>query len=318
MSRSASPRPKNSTTGRAIPMQLRALRLWMGALGRVLPGVAEREAVRLFLTPMRRPPRQPDLRRAMNVTAPLHEAAAEQRELTLELNGGTVRGWRWGSGPRVLLAHGWSGDAADMAPLAAAFVRAGYEAVLVDMPAHGASTGRQTSLVEWMWVLRALVRAIGPVEAIVGHSFGGAAVALAMGELGLATRGAVLLAPAGSPWDFVTRFARTIGLPAARADGMVARLGARVGRTAESLDPRRAAERIEVPALVLHDPADDEVPWSHGEALAMAWRDARLVERPSTGHRRILRDVATIAMVVDFVRELGEYRVRPALAGRMA
>jgi pimeloyl-ACP methyl ester carboxylesterase len=276
----------------------------MALLARVAPAAAERQAVRLFLTPMRRPVRRPDLRRAMNVIAPWHDAPVEQRELTLHLNGGALRAWRWGAGPRVLLVHGWSGDAADMAPIAAAFVRAGYEAVLVDMPAHGASSGRQTSLVEWMWVIRAVVQAVGPCEAVVGHSFGGAAVALAMGELGIDTRAAVLVAPAGSPWDFVHRFADTVGLPAERSAGMVTRLAARVGRSPQSLDPRRAAESIDVPALVVHDPADDEVPWSHGEALALAWRDARLLDRPGTGHRRILRDGATIASIVEFVRGL--------------
>ena len=304
MPRSASPRQKKRTTGRAVPLHLRALRVWMATLSRVAPALAERHAARLFLTPTRGPARRPDLRRAMNVVAPLDDAAAEQRELTLHLNGATLRGWRWGTGPRVLLVHGWAGDAADMAPIAAALVRAGYEAVLVDMPAHGASTGRRTSLVEWMWVLRAVVRSLGAVEAVVAHSFGGAAVALAMGELGLEARGAVLLAPAGSPWDFVEQFATTVGLPDARKPGLERQLVRRVGRTPASLDPRRAAESIEVPALVLHDPADVEVPWSHGEALAFAWRDARLVERPGTGHRRILRDRETIASIVEFVRAL--------------
>jgi pimeloyl-ACP methyl ester carboxylesterase len=240
----------------------------------------------------------------MNVTAPLHDETVDQRAVTLHLGSERVAMWHWGQGPRVLLVHGWAGDAADLAPIAAALVRAGYEAVLVDMPAHGSSTGRRTSLVEWMWALRAIVQATGPIEAVVAHSFGAAAATLAMGELGVAAGGAVMLAPAGSPWEFVRRFAGTIGLPDARAQGMAGRVSTRVGRTPESLDPRHAASGLAVPALVLHDPADSEVPWSHGERLAAAWPGARLEPRPGTGHRRILRDRATIDTIVGFVRAL--------------
>ena len=301
---SAPKRPAKSTTGRAVPLSLRAIRAAMRVLSRTAPGAAEEWAVRLFLTPMRGPARRPDLRRAMNVTAPLHDAGAEQREASVHLGTGRLAVWRWGSataGLRVLLVHGWAGDAADMAPIAAALVRGGHEAVLVDMPAHGASTGRSTSLVEWMWALRAIAAEHGPFDAIVGHSFGGAAVTLAMGELGIDASRVVLLAPAGSPWDFVRQFGAAVGLPADRGAGMMRRLSARVGRTPQSLDPREAARRVAVPALVLHDPADDEVPWSHGEAVASALPHARLVARPGTGHRRILRDPVTIAEVVEFV-----------------
>jgi len=279
----------------------------MRLLARVAPGVAEERAVDLFLTPQRGPARRPDLRRALNVTAPLHDATAEQREATLHLGSARLAIWRWGSsasGTRVLLVHGWAGDAADMAPIAAALVRAGHETVLVDMPAHGASSGQRTSLVEWMWALRALAEEHGPFDAVVAHSFGGAAVTLAMGELGFDVRSAVLVAPAGSPWDFVRWFADNIGLPRSRVDGMLHRLSARVGRTAQSLDPREVARRLDVPALILHDPADAEVPWNHGEAIADAWPDARLVPRPETGHRRILRDAVTIESITSFIGAL--------------
>ena len=302
-------RPQISTTGRAVPLRLRLVRAWIGALVRVAPAMAEEQAVSLFLTPQRGPARRPDLRRAMNVTAPLHDATAEQREATVHLGSGRLAVWRWGSGPRVLLVHGWAGDAADMAPIAAALVRAGYEAILVDLPAHGASTGRRTSLVEWIWALGAIASDLGPFRAVVAHSFGGAAVTLALGEDALDARGVVLLAPAGSPWDFVRWFAETIGLPAANVDGMVRRLAQRVGRSPEALDPRRVARTLDMPALVLHDPADDEVPWSHGEAVADAWPDARLVARDGTGHRRILRDPATIAEITSFVSEVARRRV---------
>ncbi|MFL5575479.1 MAG: alpha/beta hydrolase [Gemmatimonadaceae bacterium] len=204
----------------------------------------------------------------------------------------------------MLLVHGWEGSGADLVPVAESLVEAGYRAALVDLPAHGRSGGRRTSLVEWLRALRAVAGVVGPIHAAVGHSFGGAAVALALAEGDVEARGAVLIAPAVGPAEFVERFARTIGLPADRTAGMVRRLGARVGRDIASLDVRRAARAIALPALVLHDPLDREVPWEHARAIADAWTGSRLVARQGLGHRRILADAESIRAVVEFVAGL--------------
>ncbi|HEX6053203.1 MAG TPA: alpha/beta hydrolase [Gemmatimonadaceae bacterium] len=209
-----------------------------------------------------------------------------------------------GDGPAVMLLHGWGGAATDLMPLGGAFARAGYRAVLFDMPGHGRSSGRESSLVEFLRATRVVASALGAPELIVGHSFGGAAATFAITELGLPARGAVLIAPAPGPGYYVERFTRAVGLPAARVAGMVRRLVQRVGRPIESLDATVAARDADVPALIIHDPNDREVPWRYASAMADAWRSSRLVPAPSLGHRRILRDPSTIAAAIDFASSL--------------
>ncbi|HEX2076295.1 MAG TPA: alpha/beta fold hydrolase, partial [Longimicrobium sp.] len=201
MNDSAPSSPQNSTNGRAVPLALRLLRGWFRVASAVAPRTAERQAASLFLTPPRR--RQPD--------AGLEDAAAGRYAFTVHDGEREVAAWSWGSGPVVLLAHGWGGSAADMAPLAERLQRAGYRAVLVDFPAHGRSPGRRTNMVEWLGALRAVAAAVGPIHAAAGHSFGGAAIALSMSELELDVRGAVLIAPAAGPVLFLDRFTRMIG-----------------------------------------------------------------------------------------------------------
>ena len=200
----------------------------------------------------------------------------------------------------MLLVHGWSGLAADMTALAAELVRAGFRAVAFDMPAHGHSPGRRTSLAEWMRVLPALGEQLGGVHAVVGHSFGATAATLSL-EAGLRANGAVLIAPARGPGHFLERMRRFIGLPDARTAGMERRLVAHVGRELAFYDTSRAAATLSVPALILHDPADDEVPWSHGEALARAWRGSRLASAEGDGHYRILKSARTLEQTIAFV-----------------
>ena len=55
--------------------------------------------------------------------------------------------------------------------------------------------------------------------------------------------------------------------------------------------------------LIGHHRDDREVPFIHGERLAATWQNATLRATSGLGHRRILRDDAVIANVVEFVRQ---------------
>lgn len=301
MTTPASASPIKSTNGRAVPLPLRALRLGFRVASAVAPRTAERRAASLFLTPPRR----------KTGGAALEDPAAGRYALTVREGELRVAAWSWGSGPAVLLAHGWGGSAADMAPLAARLQAAGYRAVLLDFPAHGQSAGRRTNMVEWLRALRALAAAVGPVHAVAGHSFGAATVALALAEQGMDVRGAVLLAPVIGPTLFVERFTGMIGLPQARAEGMMRRVAEIAGREPRTLDARRAVRHLHVPALVVHDPADREVPWAHAQAIADAWPGSRLLAADGLGHNRLLRDDGILAAATEFIRGLP---LAPALA----
>jgi len=208
----------------------------------------------------------------------------------------------FGDGPPAMLLHGWGGSANDMLPLAWAFARAGWRSVVFDMPGHGRSPGRESSLVEFLRAMRLVAGALGQPEIIVGHSFGGAAAVFGITELCLPVRAAVLVSPAPGPAYYVDQFVRAVGLPAARTDGMVRELVERVGRPMESLDALVAARAATVPALIVHDPRDREVSFEFAEQMRDAWRGSRLVPAPSLGHKRILRDATTIDIAVDFIR----------------
>jgi pimeloyl-ACP methyl ester carboxylesterase len=70
-------------------------------------------------------------------------------------------------------------------------------------------------------------------------------------------------------------------------------------RTAADL----VAPRLAVPALLLHDPSDDETPFSETVELAAAWPGARLVPVAGLGHRRLLRHPSTVSATLEFLAE---------------
>lgn len=291
------PRPTKSTTVRSLPLAQRALRAWFALESRLAPSSAERRAARLFVTP----PRQKGRRTGSTSNGDAIGSDFERADLLVR--DGNLNVWTTtiGSGPKALLLHGWGGSGNDMMPIASALATAGFRSVIIDMPGHGRSPGRESSLVEFLRAIRAVTRSLGTPEIIVGHSFGGAAAVFSIVELELPVRGAVLIAPAPGPSYYLDRFARTVGLPADRTDGMVRNLVARVGRSMESLDTLTASSRAtHVPALILHDPTDREVPFSYAERMSSGWPASRLVPTTSGGHRRILRDPDVIAATLSF------------------
>ena len=287
---------KNSTIGRSIPFRLRAVRGWFAALQAVAPALAERHATRIFFTPGRR----------RWEPGPL--AGVDPEPFRLRVGRDRVEGWSYGRGPTVLLVHGWGGCAGDWAALAERLVESGYRAVLADLPAHGRSGGRRTTLPEMARALHALAHEatfssadpFEPLEAVVAHSFGAAAAALAVAE-GLLTRSLVLVAPVAHPMTFVNPVVRALGLSPARRAGMVERIRIVAGGDLSRIDVVRAAGALQPRGLVVHDRDDATVPWGHARDIADAWTGARFVSTDGLGHRGVLRSGAVLDLLTGFV-----------------
>lgn len=294
----------NSTNGRSVRQAPAAIRALIGLGARIAPRFTERQAAKLFLTPrVRKGKNAGELHADLLPERAMERRAGENEPAYPELPTGRIALWSWGRGPTVLLIHGWSGHAGDMAPLAAELVRAGHRTVLIDMPGHGGSSAGPTNLYVYLRTLQAVGGIVGPLHGIVGHSLGGTATALALGQRLLSAQRAVLLAPAVSPWAFSWDFAQMIGLPRERVPGMVARTEELVGAKADGLNAAEAVRGLPTPVHIAHDPEDLEVPFDHSTALAAAWEGSVLVPRPGLGHRKILKDPATIRSAVEFVSE---------------
>lgn len=267
-----------------------ALRLGLRILDAAAPGVAGRLAADLFTRPHRAAtPRSPEA-----PSLPTHR-------FTLRDGGPDLAVWDWGEGPTVLLAHGWSGCAAQMSAFVAPLVRAGYFVAALDLPAHGASAGTHATVTEMAEALVRAGRRLGPVHAVIAHSLGGAAAAIALQRGLRANRAVLLAAPAGMP-PFARRFAAAMGLGPRGSDAMAEEMDRRVGG-AESIDLTRLGRAQTSGLLLLHDPADREVPFAESERIAAAWPGARLRPVPGRGHSRMLKDPEVVRAAVEFVRD---------------
>lgn len=253
------------------------LRGGVGALSAVSPQLAARAAATLFFRTRRRPERAGE-----------REVMVRGARFSVPFEGEVLRARSWGAGPTVLLAHGWNGRASQLAPFVDPLVSAGLRVVAFDHVGHGESTGAATTIVQMARATRAVTDASGGATAIVAHSLGAASATLALSE-GLWVDRVVLIAPPIMPEPWFDGFARLLGLDGPTASATKRRIEAHVGRPMSSLRGPDIASDLTVPALIVHDRDDREVPITAAEALHAAWPSSRMLVTAGHGHRRILR-----------------------------
>ena len=268
-----------------------ALRAAFRAVGVTAPEHAARWAETLFCTPPRHQPRSGD-----------EAFLATGRRSTVRWDGQDLAVWEWGPErvPAVLLVHGWGSRAGRFSVMGRGLVEAGHRVVAYDAPAHGRSTGRLASVVEFARALRAVADQVGPVRSLVGHSLGGAAIVLALRD-GLVAERVVLLAAPADVTRFATAFADHLRLTEATRQAMRRNLERRLRARWDDLHLPAIVRRLRVPALLLHDRGDQDVPYRHAEEIAAAWPGARLLATDDLGHRAILRDASVVRSTVAFL-----------------
>ncbi len=227
-------------------------------------------------------------------------------------DGHRIAGEAWGDGPTVFLVHGWGGCRAHLAVFVRPLVDAGHRVIAFDLPSHnesdaGALAAGRTTIVECAEAVRAVVQAHGPARAVVAHSLGAKAAALA------AARGApiermVFLAPMGDFAWYLDVFADRHGFgPRIRA-GLQGRLDRRLGIPLVDTDICRVAGRLNdpMPLLVIHDPDDPDSPYETSQRISDVWPGASLTTTRGLGrlaHYRILRHRPAINAGLDFINQ---------------
>lgn len=189
-------------------------------------------------------------------------------------------------------------------------VEAGHRVIAFDLPSHndsdrGALAPGRTTIVECAEAIRALVSEHGPARAIIAHSLGAKASALAVAR-GASVERLVFLAPMGDFSWYLDIFADRHGFGRRIRDGLRRRLDRRLGVPLFDTDIAKVAATMESPPalLVVHDPDDPDSPYRMSERIVDAWPGARLVTTRGLGrlaHYRILRHRPALTAGLDFI-----------------
>ncbi len=252
------------------------------------------QALRLFCTPALSSRRGPDHETLVD-RARFHLRAA--RTATFATSSGDLATYTFEPDREpladVLLVHGWSAEAAFLGAFAEFLRRRGFRAVLVDLPAHGRSTGRETNLVDCARSVLEVAEAAGPFSFALGHSIGAMAVLMAGEGKSPLPRAypfeSYVLVSMPDRFEDVTRdFGAELELsPAAQRD---------FEKRLEKLAERRIADftgctllaSTNKPTLLLHSRDDEDVPFACAQAMNAARPNADLLAFDGLGHRAIL------------------------------
>ena len=101
----------------------------------------------------------------------------------ISIKDGRLAVYKIGTGPVVLLSHGWSGSASQLFPLMQKLADSGYQAIAFDQIAHGLSSGKQGNLFLFIKAKLAMLERLeqeNTVAAVISHSMGGAAALSAL------------------------------------------------------------------------------------------------------------------------------------------
>ena len=271
---------------------------WLRQAFAVLHATSPGAAAHLAYVLLTRPPRVPE----RPWQASLRERAAQD---TLPFGRGQLALYGWGSGPTVLLVHGWGARGTHLGKMVPPLVAAGYRVVAFDAPGHGHSSGRSATLPQFASAIAAVAAHVGEIHTLVAHSFGVAMALWAQLDWGLRARRQVLFSSLDHCKWVTEEFARLMQLP----EAVLARgRQLMVERSQGAMDWERLAvgemlARTTQPTLLVHDAEDPEVPIEHMFHLmtACAERPLELHVTEGLGHHRLLGNREVIDRLVAFI-----------------
>lgn len=241
------------------------------------------------------------LRRARRAEPRISDRLTAVRAITVPVEDGSIAAWRLGTGSAVLLVHGWDDDHLIWEPLLDHLRASGRAVVVMDLPGHGLSTAEEASYPYAARAVLAVAAALGPIHAIVGHSFGCAAAVFSIAQ-GLNVERAVLIAPpvprSGPGWADVQR---SRGTPDALIEKAKAIFEARTGVPLAPYDIEQDAATLKIPALFVYSDDDPVCLADLAAKLAARWPGANQLVLRGQGHRRVARATDTIYAIDNFI-----------------
>ena len=261
-------------------------------LSSVSPGLGANLLERLFLRTTRRPVPERE-QEWMN--------GADVR-VFVSKRGDSFPVYAWGTGPTVLLVHGWSGRGSQLAVYVKPLLERGYRVVTFDAPGHGKAEGTQSALPELAEALELVARQERDIHGVIAHSLGTAAVTFALSR-GLSIQRAVYIAPPDNPGTYLYRAGRFLGFHDKVIERARLRIEQRFQIAFEALHSARLARSLELPLLIFHDPEDRDVSYKEGQQLAASWPNAHLQTVEGLGHHRIVRAPEVMGQALRFIHE---------------
>ena len=202
---------------------------------------------------------------------------------------------------KILLVHGWAGRGTQLYQMADKILENKMMVVSFDAPAHGLSEGKRTNMIDFIEAIRAIDKKYGPFHGAVGHSFGGMSLINAVSN-GMKVNKLVTIGADNSIPETYRYFIEKMELKPEIAYRLQRHFEKKYRNKLDNFNSVNRAERIKIPALVIHDSEDRYVDVSSAVEIRQNLRQGELLITHGLGHHRIFKDPEVIERIIDYLQ----------------
>ena len=251
-------------------------------------------AAKLFTTPIKH--KIPKREHAME-----HESA--QKTITISEINKEIVVYEYGkSDKKILLVHGWSGRGTQLVKIADELLKNGFMTISFDAPAHGKSKGNSSIMIEFIASILEIEKQYGPFEFAIGHSLGGMSVLNAIKQ-SLKIKKAVIIGSGDIIQDIIDDFISKLRLNPEYGIKLRNHFEAKFGGKMDDYSAYKAAEKTEIPVLIIHDKDDHDVSVKAAYNIQKHLKNSEIMITDSLGHRKILGNDDVIKKIIEFLKQ---------------
>ncbi len=282
-----------STNVRLFQVRQKAVHGFLDLLWNFTPTLTKLLVKKVFFTP------------ATYKITPVEKRYLENGEsFQLSVHDKTVQCWKWGSGPSILLAHGWNGRGIQLHHFIEPLMRRGYSVIGYDAPGHGVSQGKTSSYFEFTDTIRTLLTSSSgyKIQGVIAHSLGASATVNSIAKENQPLE-AVLIDPALRLAEVLNSFFQHLGVPTHIYHRLIQEYENQFGYDMQRDNPAHLLTEIHSEILIVHDKHDPTIPYTDSRELSNEFQNIALHTTEGLGHKRILTDESVVDFIVNHFRK---------------
>ncbi len=221
------------------------------------------------------------------------------RKFEISVHQKAVKCWEWGSGPSVLLAHGWNGKGIQLHRFIEPLISMGCSVIAYDAPGHGESQGTTSSYFEFTDTIRTLLTSSNghDIQGVIAYSLGASATVNCIAKENHTLK-TVLIAPALRLEEVLYSFFDDFGIPRSLYRNLIEEYENQFGYNMERDNPSNLLKEIESKILIVHDKNDSTIPYTDSKELSDELQNIDLHTTERLGHKGVLTDSSVVDMII--------------------
>lgn len=235
-------------------------------------------------------------------TPPAIFKQATPQELIFQ--GFLIKGYIWnkGNSKRMIVLHGFESSVVNFDFYITEGVKAGFEVLAFDAQAHGQSEGETITIPEYVALIQAIVAKYGTVHFLIGHSFGGLAIAQYLESVtDQSNVKGVMIAPATETTSAIDGYFSLMKLNKKIRIAFDQLIFNKSGHWPSFYSARRAIQHVYAPILWIHDEDDKITPLADVQkVMEDNHPNIEFMITQGLGHRRIYRNKSVQQKVISF------------------